>query len=549
MLKLVGSDGERFYSWELAPGQYTLGRHNQADFCVPDKTVSRKHASLKIPAEGDAFALTDLGSHNGTTHNGQRVEGTVEVKAGDRLTFGHVDFKVVAPGTDNGPKSSPTISHRPAADLEKSVVLSIDEALSRLPTKMAGLPDIMNAVSEMARMIVHSEPKNVMLQRSLELVAKVVPGERLAALIKSADGEDVEIAAAILPQGKDLGDFNLSTTLVNDILTNKNAILIEDTQRDQRYAQQHSVILSGMKSAMAVPLFDEGEVHGILYVDTTNPVHRYNDDYLRLVATFGNIIASRLQNYALLDEREERRIMEAEMDRAASIQSFLLPHSSPDVPGYQISAFHEASRQVAGDLYDLRLLPDGRLVFMVADVSGKGMGAALLMSDILAAFRVQYHDDNFDLRRAVELVSRELCAHSAPGDFATLFVGVLDPVSHQIRYVNAGHPYPMLVHADGKMEELESSGTMIGAFEHLTWDVCEATFAPDDVLFVFTDGVTEAEKGEEQYADLRMVPKVIELRTLPAEEITQRLVDDVMEFADDASGSDDITMLVLKREI
>jgi len=547
MLRLVGTDGERYFSWDLRPGKYILGRKDGCDFCVPNSTVSRNHASFDIAENGELINLTDLGSHNGTTVNSVRLTGSMDIRSGDRLGFGQVEFKVVAEGDSVPPKPASVRTELAAADLEKSVVMSIDEALKSLPSRVSHMPDVFTPLSDMARMLVLPEPQEAMLGRALELVAKAIPAEKLAVLIASEDEAGVTPAATYVPGGKDIGGFQLSRTIINDILTNKNAILIEDPRRDPRYAKQESVILSGAKSAMAVPLFDEGQVLGILYVDTVNPLHRYNDEYLRLLATFGNIIAARLQNYALLTERQERRLMEAEVQRAAAIQKHLLTQDVPEIPGYQLHAFLQPSRRVGGDLYDVRLLPDGRLVFMVADVSGKGMGAALLMSDILSSFRVLYHDPDFELLQAVTLVSQELCAHSAPGDFATLFIGILDPRTHNVRYLNAGHNSPLLVAKDGGITYLESSGTMIGIFANSTWTEDEVQLNEDDLLCIFTDGVNEAARGEEQYEDVRLTTQITETKHCSASEVGEQLLDDIMDFADDASGADDITMLIIKQ--
>ncbi|MFC1475506.1 SpoIIE family protein phosphatase [Candidatus Zixiibacteriota bacterium] len=547
MLRLVGSDGARYFAWDLTPGTYLLGRKQDADFCVPNSTVSRRHASIEVAADPETVCLTDLGSHNGTLVNSARVEGTVEVKPGDQIAFGQVEFRIAAEGDTVPPPSAKTLSELADADLEKSVVLSIDEALKPLPPNISDIPKVMTTFSEMARLLVLPEPKEVMLKRSLELVAKVIPAERLAVLFTIENGEGVTCAASVERGGRDHGSFSLSQTLINDILANKNAILIEDSQRDARYARQESVIISGMKSAMAVPLFDEGKVLGILYVDTTNPLHRYTDEYLRLVATFGNIIASRLLNYELWNERQERKVMQAELKRAAQIQDNLLVKAMPQVPEYQVHAFQEQSRQVGGDLYDLYTLPDGRLVFMVADVSGKGMGAALLMANILASFRITYRSRDFELLRAVETVSRELCVHSGLGDFATLFIGMLDPVRHTISYVNAGHPFPMVVHQDGAIDYLESSGLMIGAFEQCAWEEQQIKLHPGSLIFVFSDGVTEARRGEELYDEQRMEPQVVRFGGHPPGEMASLIMQDLADFADDVAGADDITMLIIKR--
>lgn len=553
MHKLLGTDGTRFYSWELQPGKHVLGRHKDCDLVVTDSTVSRRHTEIEVSGSGEECYLTDLGSHNGTFVNGERIEERTTVRRGDRILFGHAEFRLGAVGDDSQTSSFGTTGGgRPTTrlaerDPEKSVFIPITEALKPLPSKVTDLPDVLPTLFEMARELVLPEPREVMLDRSLALVSKVIPAERLAVLFTSEESDEVYTGALLLKEGKDPGSFNLSRTIVNDILTNKNAIVVGDPETDPRFSGQESIILSEMKSAMAVPLFDEGRVLGILYADTTNPLHRYNDDYLRLLATFGNIIAARLSNYALLNERHEMEMMAAELRRASGIQKSLLVQSIPQLPGLGVYAFQEQCREVGGDLYDVALLPDGRMLFMVADVSGKGLGAALLMSNILASFRVLYPESDFALCNAVCRVSKQLFANSTPDNFATLFIGIIDAESGSISYVNAGHNPPLLVRKDGSIETLEPTGTVIGAFNLDTWTESDIDLREGDKLIVFTDGVTEAQGKDSQYSEQRLEQLVIRCREMSTEELAGSLMDDIEKFVEDTPRSDDITMLILSR--
>lgn len=556
MLKLIGTDGNRFYSLTLEPGTYVIGRKTASDeqlcdFYIHDRTVSRKHAEIEVSADGNEVNIKDLGSHNGTCVNGQRVNGETKARKDDVVMFGQVEFRLADLNESSKPETkTPTTTQLAQYDPSKSVVLDIKEALQPLPAKVTDIPELWGTLSEMARMLVLTEPKETMLQRSLALVSKVVPAERLAVLSTSEDRKNVYTDALLLPTGKDPGTFTLSKTIINEILTNKTSIVIGDAADDPRFSEQASIVASDLKSAMAVPLFDEGKVLGILYADTTNPLHRYSNDYLRLFATFGNIIASRLLNYALLHERHEKEIMEAELTRAANIQKNLLAKEVPQLSGYLIHPFQEQCQAVGGDLYDLALLDDGRLVFLVADVSGKGMGAALLMSNILASFRIQYSDNQFDLPTAVRDVSRQLHRYTAAEDFATLFIGSVDPGTNTLSYINAGHNPPLIAKADGSKKYLDPQGTMIGAFDFSDWAPDKIELAPGDLLFVFTDGVSEANNcNADQYGEERFEKLIIASRTEKPKEIAGKLFEDIMKFVDDEPRSDDITMLFIKREV
>ncbi len=549
MLKLVGTDGTRLYSWPLEPGTHSVGRSSSdSAFAVSDRTVSRKHANIEVSASGQGCYVTDLGSRNGTFVNGERLTARTAICDGDHIAFGDVEFKVTGEQADRTVISRPDTVPLSERDPEKSVYLSINEALSPLPAKVTDLPDVLPTLFDMAKILVLPEPKEAMLERALKLVSRVIPSERLAVLTTDPDREgEVVTAACLRPVDKDPGSFTLSKTIVDEILTEKSSIVISDPQDDPRFAQQESIIMSQLKSAMAVPLFDGGVVLGLLYVDTTNPVHRYNDDYLRLLATFGNLIASRLLNYELLHERQEKQMFEAELKRASSIQTNLLTREIPPVDGYQLDAIQEQCRRVGGDLYDMALLPDGRLIFVVADVSGKGMGGALLMSNILASFRILYAEPDFGLTKVVGQVSRQLFKYSASEDFATLFIGLLDPAQNVIRYLNAGHNPPMLVRAGGEVELLEPSGIMIGAFDFCDWTESTIDMSPGDQMLIFTDGVTEADKQGEFYGEERLQALVTQARNMSPDKLVNCVMEDVIGFIGDSPRSDDITMLAIKR--
>jgi adenylate cyclase len=300
MYSLVGTDGTRYFTFELKPGSYLVGRKVDCDFPVPNQTVSRQHARIDVDSSGEQIHLTDLGSRNGTMVNSRRVVDRVQLQPGDQIELGSTQFRLTAEGDTSSGLGRPITTKLADQEPEKSVFLSLNEAQKPLPSHVSQRPELFPTLSEMARLLVHTEPRSTMLERSLELVARMIPADRLAVLTTPEDESDVITAASLSPGNKDLGSFTLSRTIVQKIMEEKTSILIGDPSQDDRFAQQESIIMSDMKSAMAVPLFDSGEVLGILYADTTNPLHQYNDEYLRLLAVFGNIIAARLLNYQLI---------------------------------------------------------------------------------------------------------------------------------------------------------------------------------------------------------------------------------------------------------
>jgi sigma-B regulation protein RsbU (phosphoserine phosphatase) len=547
MIRLFSLEGNRLYDWTLEKGKFTVGRSTQGDLVINDSTVSRKHAEIEIVDE-NTVSLTDLGSHNGTTVNGYAITDSAGLHHGDIISFGRVEFKITI-GEQEQPKSGTFIVAESDDDMQNATVLPIKEALQPLPAEIIDNPRVFQAISEMGRMLILPGSGEEMFDKALELLGGAIPTERVALLLSKPGGQELSLAASRLSGRRTSGSFTISRTIVRELLNQKNAILISDPQADSRFAKQKSIVGSGIRSAMAVPLFDQGEVLGVLYVDTTNPLHRYTEDFLRVTATFGNILAAKITNHNLLKERQAKEVLEAELKVASQIQNQLLPAKLVDVENYSMSAFQAQCKAVGGDLYDVAELGDGRVLLLLADVSGKGMGAALLMSNVLAAFRIMYAAKDFGLLDAVSLISRQLLKFSRPGDFATLFACVLCPKTNTLQYINAGHNPPLVVRSNGKVENLEPSGIPIGAFDISKWKEDSVELGVGDFLFIYTDGVSEAANGRgEMYDEKRLKKFLLDSRDRSPKELTQSLLEQVNSFTGGAPQSDDITMLVLRRD-
>ena len=547
MIKLFSLEGNRLYDWTLEKGKVTVGRSTQCDLVISDSTVSRQHAEVEV-VDDSIVKLTDLGSHNGTTVNGYAISDSAELHHADIISFGRVEFKITI-GEEEPPANGTFSVAESDDDMQNATVLPIKEALGPLPAEIIDNPKVFQAISEMGRMLILPGSGEEMFDKALELLEGAIPTERVALLLSRPGGQELSLAATRLSGRRPSGSFTISRTIVRELLNQKNAILISDPEADSRFAKQKSIVGSGIRSAMAVPLFDQEEVLGVLYVDTTNPLHRYTEDFLRVTATFGNILAAKITNHNLLKERQAKEVLEAELKVASQIQNQLLPAKLLNIENYSMSAFQSQCKAVGGDLYDVAELCDGRVVFLLADVSGKGMGAALLMSNVLAAFRVMYAAKDFRLSDAISLISGQLLKFSRPGDFVTLFICVLCPKANTLQYINAGHNPPFVVRGNRRVEDLEPSGIPIGAFDISGWKEHSLELEVGDLLFIYTDGVSEAtnDRGE-MYDEERLKKFLLDFRDRSPQELTESLLGEVNSFTEGAPQSDDITMLVLRRD-
>jgi sigma-B regulation protein RsbU (phosphoserine phosphatase) len=239
--------------------------------------------------------------------------------------------------------------------------------------------------------------------------------------------------------------------------------------------------------------------------------------------------------------------MEQEMTTAARIQQSLLPTCLPSVAGYEIEAHQTPCYMIGGDLYDAMILPDGNLGLAVGDVSGKGLGAALLMSHVMASMRL-LSDEPITLAAMMDRIHAQILRSSDPAHFVTLFLGKLDPKAHSLEYVSAGHNPAIRIDPDGTAQTFDATGTPAGLIAGVSFGTALIDLSPGAMVCVYSDGVTEAQdKEEEFYGDERLIAKLIELRDRSLEEILSGVLSDLHGFVGNAPPNDDITLLLIKR--
>jgi sigma-B regulation protein RsbU (phosphoserine phosphatase) len=202
--------------------------------------------------------------------------------------------------------------------------------------------------------------------------------------------------------------------------------------------------------------------------------------------------------------------------------------------------------EVGGDLYDAGTLPSGEIMIAVGDVSGKGIGAALLMSHVMASLRI-LSEERIPLKELVEKVHREVLRVSDPAKFVTLFIGRLDTRTHRLEYVNAGHNPPFLLQQGHDPRTLDSTGMPLGMMEGAIFEAVSCVIPPGALLAIFSDGVTEAEGQDEFFGEERLVDALSRHGDRPIEEVTARVLEDVRSFVGETPASDDITLLLLRR--
>jgi len=270
-----------------------------------------------------------------------------------------------------------------------------------------------------------------------------------------------------------------------------------------------------------------------------------NDELWEVAESF-NEMAVDLDKARELEAEQDR--IEGELALARQIQARLLPGEVPSVPQTDLAGLYVPARQVGGDYYDYIPLSRNRVGLIVADVSGKGVPAALLMSSFRAALLSQNLDD-YGPARVMQRLNAFLYRSVETGRFVTAFLGVLDPQSGRVVYSNAGHNPPMLLSPDGAMNELEEGGLILGLFADTEYEQAEVQMKTGDLLTLYTDGVTEAaNEDEELWGEERLLQLLRETHRAPCRRILHEVLGEVRAFSGSVGPSDDITMVVARWE-
>ncbi|MDX1641988.1 MAG: GAF domain-containing SpoIIE family protein phosphatase [Balneolaceae bacterium] len=340
--------------------------------------------------------------------------------------------------------------------------------------------------------------------------------------------------------------FRLDSGLKGWMLKNRTSFISNDIKNDDRF-QFLSDESYPFDSILAVPLIVQGEMIGYLAVFNKRDAN-FTEEDRRLLSIIGIQSAQIIENARLHEEEKALLQLREEIKLAGEIQRRLLPDQMPNIAKYQIFATNIPAKYVGGDYYDFLSLSENRLAFCIGDITGKGMPAAMLMSNLQATFRSQVLvDEECDtcLNRTNTLLFRS----TESTKFATFLYGVLDPDSGKVKYANAGHNPPILFREKNKPKALEVTGVLLGGFEDSTYSQEEIGLKNDDLLLLYSDGVTEAMNSEDElYGEERLMNLVANNRSHSVDDICELVLNDVKQFAGDAIQSDDITLVLIKRE-
>ncbi len=530
-LTIRGSDG-RSKNVRLEGVRYSLGRSTDNDLCyAEDAGLSRQH--LVFQKEGENWLVGDLGSKNGSYVNGERVSGARRLRPGDQITAGHL----VITYADSVMPSSGTVVFVDSTAASEPVAATVAADLGRL--MKSGESGHIKALVDAGRELAGHRPLEELFPLILNLSLEAVKAER--GVLLTAEGDSLVVRAA---RGE---GFAISTAVRDRVIQKMESLLVWDVMNDDALRARESIVMQRVRSFMAVPLRANDHVIGLIYVDTPNVVRGFDAHDLDLLTVMSNVAAVRIEHARLAEVEQIERMLGRELEQAAEIQQRLLPSGAPDLPGCDLAGYNLPCRGVGGDYYDFFPYPDGRLGLVVADVAGKGMPAALLMSSLQARVQVLAEDTD-DLGRWMGRLNR-LMATSCPSNrFITLFFAVLDPAAGAMTYSNAGHNPPMVVRSGGEVELLHDGGMVLGLLPAASFRAGSCRASSGDMLVLYSDGVTEAvDPAGEEFGEERLARLVVDNRTRPAGEIAEEVRKALAAWTAGKPATDDVTLVIAKR--
>ncbi len=541
---VVDSPGAATIRFHLEKEEYRLGRAPLNELAFPaDHKLSREHLLLQRATEG--WVLRDLNSRNGTFVNGIRIAEPTRLAHGDRVMAGHLSIRYDTCGEFKDAKVNEIkFVEQELSGARTTVSLNLQSALEK-STDLAGRPTLesthLGTLVRAARELAGQGALDKLFELVLSFSLDAVNATRGVVMTREPNG-DLR-TRAIRGEG-----FRISS-MVRDLVTNEGkSLLVRDVRSDQDFASRTSILMQQIRSILAVPLQTDEAVIGLLYLDSLNFGREFTVEDLNLVTVMANIAAIRIEHARLVQQEESRKVLDHELERAAEIQRRLLPSQAPEVPGFDIAGYNAPCRTVGGDYYDFLTYSDGRVALLIGDVSGKGLGAALLMSSLQARAQV-FLENPDDLAEQVSKLNRSVAGNCPGNCFITFFVAVLNSASGELVYCNAGHNPPLLIRHSGNVESLEASGIPLGISRAAQYQQNSCRIEKGDVLVLFSDGVTEARgvDGEQEFGEDRLISVVQGERDGSVDDIIERIRGEILSFSNGSPASDDITLVLARR--
>jgi serine phosphatase RsbU (regulator of sigma subunit)/pSer/pThr/pTyr-binding forkhead associated (FHA) protein len=524
---------------EVSRVPFTMGRQSDNDLVLLDSRISRHHAKLFQDERG--HLIEDTGSRHGTFVNNERIT-SCQLKSGDHISLGvtdayqltFVENRVALPQLL---EQMGKVKESPAPQLQHlGLLLQMAQMLNRAP-----------ALEEVLTMLVDSAIQLTDAERGMLFLLDDT-GELRLRLARGRGGVYIRT-----------GLDNYSHAAIQRVVESGREEVVLEEEVTGRAANETAIVQGGVRGVVAVPLQKHPmmemsgetitatapELLGVLYLDSRSRATSLTGLDRQVLQTFAVEGATVIENARLFRITREQERMQYQFSLARNIQQGLLPRELPKSDFFQMHAITMPCQTVGGDYYDVIHLPGERYGLTVADVSGKGLPAAMLAAMLQGAFAAVAAGDP-SLEELFGRVNDFLCERTPAEMFATIFYGVLDRFG-RFNFVNAGHVTPLVARANGVVNRLDSSNFPLGFFPGIPFKVESIQLEYGDHLLIFSDGVTEAQDADDElYGETRLKEFLEGCTSQAASDLCGKVIAAVQDFVGAAPQADDLTLTVLR---
>lgn len=512
----------------------TLGRDGICEVVLDDLKASRQHARIQLDENGD-YLIEDLGSKNGTLINGQPLRRH-RLIPGDRIEIGTTLLIFQDAQTE-------TIgSHYVVRDrLSKTESTSVVGRQEKFQLSQQRL----EMLSGLTERIVRLRDQTELLNEVMTICFETLSFERGLIALKNQPGQPVFEPIVRNLREDETGQFAISRSILRRAMEDGERTIINDAATELADPTV-SMATHNIRSAMCVPMEYNDEILGVIYGDRVTSTTSYGRQDVDFLASVARQASLGLANARMMNKQRRVVQLENELNVARQIQNGLFPGDFEPTSQLWIRAFNEPGRQVSGDTYDIVRMSEGRIGLVIADVTGKGVAAALLSANLQAAVRVTLPSAT-DPADVVAQWNTLLCENTDQTKFVTLLLMVIDPVARVVEYVNAGHPAPFKLSPPGEPLEIQGViGLPLGIIPDEQYQTVRLDLGPESSsLLMFTDGIPEAMNEQGEMFELSRLRDILnEVEKVDPENLISELRGQIKRFSGRAEQADDITILV-----
>jgi len=361
-----------------------------------------------------------------------------------------------------------------------------------------------------------------------------------------AGDEETTVFHTEAVRGYDIADMQelhlkMGEGLIGHVAVSGRPFISPDVRKEPRYVNARA----RTRSEMVAPIISNEEVIGVFDLES-DELNAYRNDDLEVLMLLASQVAIIIEKVMLHEQLIEKQRLETQLEVARQVQLELLPARDPQLEGFDISAYNFPTEEVSGDYYDWMRIYDDQIGIVIADVSGKGVPAALLMAFLRASLRAATHI-GYATNISMAKVNYLLWESIERNQFVTAFYGILDAQKSTLAYSNAGHNPPLLLNAAGTTKFIEKGEQPLGMFRDTRYHEYYLAFEPGDVLVLYTDGATEATNASgEEFGPERLAQAVKKLYDRPARELIAGLQLEILEWTNNVGSHDDVTFFVIK---